>query len=207
MKKHGTKFWIEIAAWCLALLALVACLVYFNAFAKDGNVELVSVGMPCPDFTLRLYGDNGTGKFIELEDTFTLSEQLGSVVVVNFWATWCGPCVAELPHFNTIATEYPEVKVLAIHGSSTEDVGNFIVKKTNTKDSWRNYNVIFAQDIVEHTTCLTFQALGGNSTWPMTLIVGKDGNITYIMQGSMTYDVLKQEVTKALAVEYTPSQA
>ena len=198
-RKRDKKFWIEVVAWSLALVLLVGSFVYFNFVQKDSNVEKFAIGDPCPDFTLSIYGPNELNKFVLLDEQFTLSEQLGSVVVVNFWATWCGPCVAELPHFNEVAKQFPEVKVVAIHGSSSEDVGSFITRKTPTKDSWRNYNVTFLQDVIEGSeTCLTFQALGGNSTWPMTLIVGKDGKITYIKQGSLTHAKLQSEVEKAL---------
>ena len=205
-RKKSKKFWMEVVAWSLALVLLVGSVVYFNFLDESSAVTNVSVGAPCPDFTLSKYGPDATGKFVLLDEQFTLSEQLGSVVVVNFWATWCGPCVAELPHFNTVANEFPEVKVVAIHGSSSEDVGSFITRKTDTKASWRNYNVVFLQDVIEGSeTCLTFQALGGISTWPMTLIIGKDGNVSYIKQGNLSYDKLKLEVEKALAVEYTPN--
>ena len=196
-RKRDKKFWVEVVAWGLALILLVGSFVYFNFFDKS-DVTTFDIGDKCPDFTLNRYGPNELNKFVLLDEQFTLSEHLGSVVVVNFWATWCGPCVAELPHFNQVANDYPEVTVVAIHGSSTEDVGSFITRKTDTKDSWRNYNVIFLQDEVEGKTCFTFLALGGVSTWPMTLIVGKDGNISYIKQGSLTHEKLQYEVEKAL---------
>ena len=201
-RKHDKAFWAQIVAWSMALILLVGALLYFNVFAEQADVTDVMIGKPCDDFSLQIYAENDRGSFKLLDDKFTLSEQKGSVVVINFWATWCGPCVAELPYFNQLAEAYPEVKVVAIHGSSTEDVARFIVKSTATKDSWRDYKVIFLQDELEGTLCKTFQALGGNSKWPMTLIVDADGNVTYTKQGSITYDKLALEVDKALAVKY-----
>lgn len=162
------------------------------------TIKNITSDTECPDFTLQIYGQNSSGNFKLLEETFTLSEQLRSVVVIYFWATWCGPCVVELPYFNTVANEYHDVKVVAIHGSSTEDVARFITISTNTKDSWRDYKVIFLQDELKGELCNTFQKLGGNSSWPMTVIVGKDGKITFTKQGSLSYDKLKEEVTKAI---------
>ncbi|MCH5157376.1 MAG: redoxin domain-containing protein [Clostridiales bacterium] len=200
-QKRNKAFWTQIVAWSLAILLLVGALLYFNVFAEQQQVTDIMIGTPCSDFTLNIYGENDSGNYRLLEDKFTLSEQKGSVVVINFWATWCGPCVAELPYFNQAATEYPEVKFIAIHGSSTEDVARFIIRPTDTKESWRNYNVIFLQDEIEGKVCKTFQALGGISSWPMTLIVDKNGNITFTKQGSITYDKLVSEVEKALTVE------
>lgn len=204
-RKRSKKFWVEVVAWSMALILLVGSVVYFNFFVHDSDVETLRIGEPCPDFTLNRYGPDERNKFVLLDEQFTLGQQLGSVVVVNFWATWCGPCVEELPHFNTVAKEYPEVTVVAIHGNSTADVGSFITTKTDTKNSWRNYNVIFLQDVVEGKACQTFIKLGGNSSWPMTVIVGKDGNVSFTKQGNLTYEKLKEEVEKALAVEYTPN--
>ena len=192
------KRWVNVVLWPIALLFLLGTIVYFNVFAKRGQVSLIHVGMECPDFTLQQYRSKGT-YFALTDETFTLSEQRGSVVVINFWATWCGPCVAELPFFNQVANEYPEAKIVAIHGSSTEDVGRFITRKTGSKASWQDYRLDFLQDEVDGETCMTYQMLGGNSAWPMTLIVDKEGKISYIKQGSMTYNKLKEEVEKALA--------
>src|SRR5215470_7403225 len=51
---------------------------------------------PAPDFTLRtLEGQN-----------LRLGEQRGRVVLVNFWATWCGPCRQEMPHLNKLYEKY-----------------------------------------------------------------------------------------------------
>ena len=199
--KRGKAFWAQVVAWSMAIVLLAGALLYFNVFAEQQDVTDILIGTECPDFTLQIYGENDNGSYSLLEDKFTLSEQRGSVVVINFWATWCGPCVAELPYFNQVAGEYPEVKIVAIHGSSTEDVARFIIRATNTKSSWRDYQITFLQDQINGKVCETFQMLGGNSSWPMTLIVGKDGKITFTRQGSITHDKLAEEIQKALDVE------
>ena len=205
-RKRDKAFWAQVVAWSMALILLAGALLYFNVFAKQADVVDVMIGEPCEDFTLQIYAENGSNSFKLSNDTFTLSEQQGSVVVINFWATWCGPCVGELPYFNKLATNYPDIKVVAIHGSSTENVAKFIARPGKvgefSKDSWNGYKVIFLQDVVEGNVCKTFQALGGNSSWPMTLIVDKNGNVTYTKQGSITYEKLVDEVEKALAIEY-----
>ena len=193
-KRRRRSFWLQVAACCMAFIALLSEMLYFNVFAKSEEAADVRIGADCPDFSLRMYGKNDSGRYRLLDDKFTLSEELGSVIVVNFWATWCGPCVAEIPHFNRIAEEFPEVKVVAVQGDSgTESVPKFITDK-----GWTEYKLLFLQDDIADYTCQTYQALGGNGTWPMTLIVGKDGKITFTRNGSITYDQLKAEVQKAL---------
>ncbi len=56
---------------------------------------------PAPDFTLHRYGSNPA-----IDEAFTLSTVRGTPVVLNFWATWCGPCRREFPALQTAAAQY-----------------------------------------------------------------------------------------------------
>lgn len=196
-KKRSKAFWIQLVAWILALLLLVGVALYCNVFDTSSNIGNnigYNVGDIAPDFDLRIYGTNDNGRYTLREDTFKLSDNLGKVTVVNFWATWCGPCVDEIPNFNNVAKDYPAVTVVGIHGTSTEDVSRFIREK-----GWTDYAMMFVQDEIENENCLTFINFGGRSTWPMTIIVGKDGRISFVRQGSLPENVLRAEVDKALA--------
>ena len=83
--------------------------------AEDDSVSYLplSVGDAAPDFTAVL--TDGT--------EFTLSEQQGKVVLLNFWATWCGPCVREMPAFEKLYGEYGEdIAILAVNCMESEDI-------------------------------------------------------------------------------------
>lgn len=63
-------------------------------------------------------------------DSFTLADSQGEIVIVNFWATWCTPCVKEMPFLNQYAMDHPEIRVLAVtdpdDGQDLELIEDFI---------------------------------------------------------------------------------
>ena len=163
----------------------------FESYEELETVILESLNMGyeegeiAPNFTVSLYGSDGT---------FNLYEHRGKVTIVNFWATWCTPCVAEIPHFNELAEKHTDWNVIAIHGSSTDNVEEFIAKK-----GWNDYSLTFAQDNLEGTNCLTYQSLGGRGTWPMTVIVDEEGTVIYNSTKSFDdYEDLEETVLEAI---------
>ena len=89
----------------LSLFILVCCLFLFIASCGQGP-KVATVGEPAPDFTL-----------VDLQGkTWSLSELNGQVIFINFWATWCPPCVQEMPSMQKLYTMLPteKFKMLAI---------------------------------------------------------------------------------------------
>lgn len=82
------------------------------ALARVAGPDRTSLGMPDPGWTLRRL--DGT--------TFTLGELRGRPVFVNFWATWCAPCVAELASIEALAAELDDTEVAFVLVSA-EDAG------------------------------------------------------------------------------------
>ena len=136
------------------------------------------VGMQCPDFTVPLYGGG----------EFHLSETRGKVVVLNFWATWCSPCCAELPYFEQLWENYPDdVALVAIHSSLvTDDVPSYIEEM--------GYEMPFALD----ETGAVIASLGGSTMLPQTVVLDREGTIVYNRIGSVTYEDLEQWVLLAM---------
>ena len=84
------------------------------------QIKVLSIGDPAPDFTATL--TNG--------ETFTLSEHKNDVVLINFWATWCGPCVSEMPELQQLSDEGIEnFELICINcGEETGIVDKFVEK-------------------------------------------------------------------------------
>lgn len=180
-------------AWLAALAALAAALVFFNApsaapGAESGREQTDAmesaappghaVGERLPDFSLQQLDGQ----------TFVLSGHRGQAVVLNLWATWCAPCVNELPSFDRLQRAHPgDVAVLAIHSDLiTDDVAAFL--------AGYDYRIPFAVD--EDGSVVA--ALGGSTMLPQTVILDRNGEVTYNQVGSMTYEQLEERVREAL---------
>lgn len=146
--------------------------------AKPKESKMLSEGDVVPDFTAETVDGN----------TFNLSDQKGKVVLLNFWATWCGPCVGEMPAFERLYNEYGEkVSILAVNCEEDKNtVSQFI------SDSGYTFPVAYDVDGDISTQYST-------SGIPYTLVIGKDGLIKKIFLGADSdADVQYNEYKKAI---------
>ncbi len=155
--------------WAAALLLLAAVLVFVN-LPEAAPASGAEVGEVLPDFSLRCVDGS----------SFSLSEQRGKTVVINLWATWCTPCVRELPHFDRLLRERgEEVAVLALHTPPvTADVESYLAEFS--------YGMPFAVDEDGSLASL----LGASAVLPQTIILSPDGVVTYNQAGSLSYEEL-----------------
>ena len=132
------------------------------------------VGMRAQPFSVDCYGGG----------TYDSEKHLGRVQVINFWATWCGPCVKELPHFDTLQKAYPDtVSVVAIHSDLvTEDVDKYL--------SGYDYEIPFALD----RDGSVIASFNGAMMLPQTVVLDENGVIIYNQVGSLTYEKLEEIV-------------
>lgn len=172
--------WQGVAvAGMLALLGVTLWVANQPGQESAAPVEAVEtgyqVGMTAPDFTMPLYGGG----------EFHLWENRGKVIVLNFWATWCTPCVAELPYFDRLAEEMgDQVNVLAIHSNLvTEDVEAWLEKAGYA-------HLPMALD--ESGEILA--SLGVSTMLPVTVILDAEGKVCYNAVGSVTYEFLLEQV-------------
>ena len=122
----------------------------------------------------------------------------GKITVVNFWGTWCTPCVNELPYFDQIAADYAdEVCVIAVHSSLSSDTAPAYIAS-----HYPQTRMIFAKDDAADATGLNgayYSALGGRGAYPYTIVMDENGIVLEVFVSSVEYEDLKQVVEARLS--------
>jgi len=122
------------------------------------SIPLKPAGEPAPAFTLQdLNGKN-----------VSLANFRGKVVILNFWATWCPPCIKEIPDFIELYGQYKD-KGFEMVGISLDQAGISVVKPFVQKFKM-NYPVMMTDGQVD-------KAYGGITSIPTTFIIDPAGNI------------------------------
>lgn len=168
-----------IPPWVFALAVLSALLMAFWAVgtATPTTGESALIGKPAPV----VEGKTTTG------DTFRLSDHKNEVVLVNFWATWCGPCVMEIPDLVAVQEKY-RARGFTIVGLSQDDSLGQV--RPFVKQHGVNYPVLLAPPGVG-------PAFGGVPAIPTSFLLSK-GQIVYSTVGLITRDELEREIEKVL---------
>jgi len=122
-----------------------------------------SISGPAPNFTLK----NLEGKNIKL------SELSGNVVLINFWASWCSPCIQEMPLLNEIHQKYKPL--------------GFTVLGVNVEENSTNARAFLAERGVDFPILLDSKnqvsKLYDVIAMPTTVVVDRDGNMRFLHQG------------------------
>ena len=136
---------IRASVFLLSLLLAAGC---------DRGDHPRQVGRPAPDFTVA-DGDR----------TLQLSSYRGKVVVLNFWASWCTPCIEEIPSLNQLQRQMPQLVVLGVDLDKNPDA----------------YQRFLARHRVDFTTIRDAQqhsnALYGTFVFPESYVIDRDGQI------------------------------
>ncbi len=128
------------------------------------NLSLaIEIGQPAPDFTLKsLQGEN-----------LRLEEYRGKVVLINFWASWCGPCRQEMPILDRIHKRYAPAgfSVLGVNVESEEKKARKVANRLNV-----SFPLLFDQN-QQVSEAYSLESM------PYTVLVDRDGQVRYIHHG------------------------
>ena len=173
----------KLIAGALAALALVVGLYFINRYwiapAVRAQTRTDAAHPLAPEFSLT--DING--------QPLKLSDFKGKVVLLDFWATWCGPCRIEIPGFIELQKKYASQGFTMI-GISMDDSPEPVV--SFTKELQMNYPVAVGNDRLG-------ELYGGMPGLPTTFVIGRDGRIYAKHVGATDPEVFEAEIKELLA--------
>ncbi|MCP3963358.1 MAG: TlpA family protein disulfide reductase [bacterium] len=153
------------------ILYLLVCVV--AACGDSGVPARLDVGSPVPEFNLPALegGEVASGSLV------------GEVVVLNFWATWCQPCLKEIPELKELATD----DRLRVVGIALDDEGVRVVRPF-VESHGMDYTILLGDQEI-------FQRMGG-ITIPYTLVLDRSQNVVNVYRGPATRSDIEQDLER-----------
>lgn len=158
----------------IVLAVLLGAIVYALVINLNQDKEIYRIGDKAPDFELAQINKNNVDEIIRL------SELEGKGVMLNFWATYCAPCEAEMPFMESLYPEYADdIEIVAV----SLDGGELVIHKFIDK-----YDLSFP---VVHDTKSDVLDLYNVGPIPSTFFINPDGEIVDMVAGALTLERLE----------------
>jgi thiol-disulfide isomerase/thioredoxin len=176
----------------LVVAVVAAAMLYFGFHmarrSGSDSAARITKSSVAPDFTL----ESLDGKSMRLSDF------RGKAVLLNFWATWCGPCKIEMPWFVDLQKEYGsqglQIVGVAMDDSSKDDIAKF------AQEMGVNYPVLLGKEAVG-------DAYGGVPALPESFFIGRDGKIVDRIIGLKGKAEIEDSIKRALNTQPGTTQA
>jgi peroxiredoxin len=165
------------------ICAVVAVIFFLSALSSCEKREpeqdakpQAAVGSSAPDFVLK----DLTGKAVRLSD------YLGKIVLLEFWATWCPPCKAAVPELVSLQSKYDEIGFVVL-GVSIDEGGNRGEKLTEFAEEYKiNYLILLGDDEVSRTYSVR--------SIPTSFLIDRSGRIVEVYMGYI--DTLEAKISE-----------
>jgi len=173
----------------LVVVALVVALMLYVGFhMARRSAPRIAKSTVAPDFSL----ESLDGKSVRLSDL------RGKAVLLNFWATWCGPCKIEMPWFVELQNQYGaqglQIVGVAMDDASKEDIAKF------AKSMGVNYPILIGKESIG-------DQYGGIPALPESFFIGRDGKMVDKIIGLKGKGEIEDAIKKALNTQAANSQA
>ena len=193
-KNSKKRLAVRIITTVVMLGILAGAIGYFWVTTPDAVTpkpstegELVvgsAVGNLCPGANLQIIDSSG------IQSETIDPTKTGKITIINFWGTWCPGCIAELPYFDQVASEYNEtVNVFAVHTSSLAETAPAYIAA-----NYPSSDICFVKDNGQLPNEEFYLALGGLGGYPYTVVLDQDGVITKIFSATVHYEDLKNAI-------------
>jgi peroxiredoxin len=170
------------------LVIVVAIAIAVAVYEAARHRSAGSVGGPpgavhstAPNFTLQ----DLNGRPLQL------SSYRGKVVLLNFWATWCAPCRAEIPEFERLQDSYGQ-QGLQVVGLSMDDGAQPV------REFYQQFKVNYPVAVSNEKVA---QSYGGVLGLPVSFLIGRDGRIAAKYVGAAQIPVVEQQINTLLAAK------
>ncbi|ARU48388.1 TlpA family protein disulfide reductase [Sulfurospirillum diekertiae] len=181
------KFWFA--------LFIASSMLFFNGCSSDKKkTEAKSEKVQEEVKNEKIILQDVSGKEIvvtPLEKGFSFSGYENKVVLVNFFATWCPPCKAEIPHLNNLQEKYKDnfviISVLLEENKSNEEISNFM--------KYNNIHYIITNGIENFKLA---QRVGGVKNIPLMFLYDKEGKYSTHYVGAIPEEMIDADIKKVL---------
>jgi thiol-disulfide isomerase/thioredoxin len=162
--------------------------------AAEDDGPTLTIGSAAPVLDIEHWVQDGDGKFKPVTEFGK-----GKVYIVEFWATWCGPCIASMPHISELQHTYADkgVQVVSVSDEPLETVEKFLAKNVRGEtdrtyaELTKNYCLTTDPD---ESVYKDYMAAAGQNGIPTAFIVGKSGLVEWIGHPMTIDDALKAVV-------------
>ena len=184
---HGPQYVWMVKTYVLTTLFVGFCL---TALAEENSTNKLPLqkGEKAPTFALR----DLEGNYVILSDVLSSKSEKNATVVLNFWATWCEPCMKEMPHLIAIMKKYQSenVRFFLISEnkmSETEKVRDYVAdKEIEGKVLLDPYNVVLKK-------------YNPSQSIPLTFVISSSGTILARIPFTESFEKYKKKLRKAIA--------
>lgn len=163
----------------LMLAGMIGLVVFAVISSLNSNEKVIAKGEKAPNFQLQKFGT---------DESITLRDLEGKGVMLNFWATYCGPCKDEMPYMEKLYSEYKDkgVEILAINLDSTDIV---------VEQFLQEYGITFPVLRDKGGQVMSLYNIG---PIPTSIFINPEGEIVEQVKGKLTLDKLEgylQQIT------------